>query len=287
MTTETRRYPKGYKNLPPRTGTLPEIARFDKDFFRFNAKQVDKMDIGIRLLLEVTQEALMDARLDISALRGSNTGVYVGHCFSDYLGQTARDKHLTGYELVNGAHTMAANKISYFYDLRGPSIVYDTACSSSLVALNAAFRDLRAGTIDRAIVGGVSVTLDPAKNAVFNAYTMLSPDGICYSFDERANGYCRSEGIATIILEREDVCKTGICRILGTSVNSDGFKTHGITYPSGAQQYSNARLAFDQAGVHPDSIGYIEAHGSGTTAGDAQELAGFARVFYGPGSVPR
>jgi fatty acid synthase len=182
---------------------------------------------------------------------------------------------------------MAANKISYFYDLRGPSIVYDTACSSSLVALNAAVRDLRAGTIDRAIVSGVSVTLDPAKNAVFNAYTMLSPDGICYSFDERANGYCRSEGIATIILEREDVCKTGICRILGTSVNSDGFKTRGITYPSGTQQYSNALLAFAQAGVHPDSIGYVEAHGTGTTAGDAQELAGFARVFYGPGTVPR
>ena len=243
------------------------------------------MDIGIRLLLEVTQEALMDARLDIAALRGTNTGVYVGHCFSDYLGQTSRDKTLTGYELVNGAHTMAANKISFFYDLRGPSIVYDTACSSSLVALNAAVRDLRAGTVDRAIVGGVSVTLDPAKNAVFNAFTMFSPDGCCYAFDERANGYCRSEGIATIILEREDVCTGGICRVLGTSVNSDGFKTKGITYPSGAQQHANAILALAQADVHPDSIGYIEAHGTDTTAGDAQELTGFTRVFYGTDST--
>jgi acyl transferase domain-containing protein/NADPH:quinone reductase-like Zn-dependent oxidoreductase/acyl carrier protein len=286
MTTPTRRYPEGYRNLPPRTGTLREIDRFDKDFFRFNPKQVDKMDIGIRLMLEVTQEALMDAHISIPALRGSNTGVYVGHCFSDYLGQVSRDKDLSGYELVNGAHTMAANKISYHYDLKGPSMVFDTACSSSLVALDAAVKDIRNGTVDRAIVGGISVTLDPAKNATFNAFTMLSPTGCCYSFDERANGYCRSEGIACVILERtEDAMVPGVCAILGTSVNSDGFKEKGITFPSGTQQFVNATKAFSIAGVSPDTIGYIEAHGTGTVAGDSQELGGFDRLFH-RGSVP-
>ena len=288
MTTPTQRYPEGYRDLPPRTGTIPDIASFDKDFFKFNTKQVEKMDIGIRLMLEVTHEALMDARIDINALRGSNTGVYVGHCFSDYLGQVSRDKTLTGYELVNGAHAMAANKLSFQYDLKGPSMVFDTACSSSLVALDAAMRDMENGTIDRAIVGGISITLDPAKNATFNAFTMLSPTGSCYSFDERANGYCRSEGIACLVLEREGQTNVApACKVLATSVNSDGFKEKGITYPSGTQQYENAKMAFRRAGVSPDTIGYIEAHGTGTVAGDSQELGGFDRLFYGEDAVPR
>ncbi len=120
MTSQNVRYPEGYLGLPPRAGTLPSIDRFDQDFFHFSTKQVEKMDIAIRLLLEVTHEALLDAQLPIESLRGSNTGVYVGHCFSDFLSRTTYDPSLTGYELVNGAHTMAANKISYFYDLKGP-----------------------------------------------------------------------------------------------------------------------------------------------------------------------
>lgn len=120
MTTETARYPKGFLGLPPRTGTLPTIDRFDQDFFHFSTKQVEKMDVAIRLLLEVTHEALMDAQVPIEALRGSRTGVYVGHCFSDYLNRSVYDATLSGYELVNGAHSMAANKISFFYDLTGP-----------------------------------------------------------------------------------------------------------------------------------------------------------------------
>ena len=125
MTSPTQRYPEGYLGLPPRTGTLPAINRFDQDFFKFSTKQTEKMDVAIRLLLEVTHEALMDAQLPIDQLRGTKTGVYVGHCFSDYLTRSTHDKALTGYELVNGAHTMAANKISFFYDFKGPR--YDDA----------------------------------------------------------------------------------------------------------------------------------------------------------------
>jgi fatty acid synthase len=120
MTTPTRRYPPGYLGLPPRTGTIPTIDRFDQDFFKFSTKQTEKLDVAIRMLLEVTHEALMDAQLPIEQLKGTKTGVYVGHCFSDFLGRSTCDKSLTGYELVNGAHAMAANKISYFYDLKGP-----------------------------------------------------------------------------------------------------------------------------------------------------------------------
>lgn len=165
------------------------------------------------------------------------------------------------------------------------SLSLDTACSSSLVAFHQACSDLKNGTIDRAIVGGLSLTLDPAKNASFNAFSMLSPDGRCYSFDTRANGYCRSEGIAAIVLESSRVRVSGIARVLGSSVNCDGHKENGITYPSAELQAANAQAAFDSTDgeVTPASVSFIEAHGTGTVAGDKEELEGFVSVFYGDG----
>ena len=205
MTTPSRRYPEGYRGLPPRSGTLPAIDLFDHEFFRMSQKQTEKTDIIIRQLLETCQEALMDAKLSTAALRGSNTGVYVGHCFSDFLNRASYDPDLSGYELVNGAHTMAANRLSFHYDFKGrfieskialslfalnllallnlflsfrhdfkgPSMAVDSACSSSLVALHMARNDLLNGVVDRAVVCGASLTIDPSKNAVFNAFTML------------------------------------------------------------------------------------------------------------------
>lgn len=134
------------------------------------------------------------------------------------------NKNKNGYELVNGTHSMAANRLSYFYDLKGPSMTLDTACSSSLVALDQAVKDINAGIIDRAIVGGISLTLDANKNASFNAFKMLSPTGHCYSFDSRADGYCRSEGIVCIILERGT---NGYAVIGGSGTNSDGSTAEG------------------------------------------------------------
>ena len=142
MTSNSVRYPKNYNSLPPFTGPLPQINKFDHNHFHYNIKQVEKMDISIRLLLELTYEAILDARLSIDSLKGSNTGVYIGHCFSDYLGQIKMDQNINGYELVNSCPSMAAGKISYYFDFKGPSLVFDTACSSSLVALEKAFQDI-------------------------------------------------------------------------------------------------------------------------------------------------
>lgn len=286
MTSESQRYPAGYKNLPPRTGTLEEIDRFDHKFFCFSKNQTDKMDIAIRIFMEVVHEAILDARLSVDALRGTNTGVYVGHCFSDFLSKVSHDPKLTGYELVNGAHAMAANKISFFYDLRGPSMAIDTACSSSCVALQSAFAAIERGEIDRAIVGGLSLTLDPHKNAVFNAFTMLSPDGRCHTFDVRANGYCRSEGVVAVVIESPRVRSHGYARLLGVSSNNDGHTPEGITYPSRESQAQNAKSAFAYANVCPSTISYIEAHGTGTVAGDREELAGLERVFAPSTGIP-
>jgi len=279
MTTDTKRYPKDYLGLPPRTGTLKTINKFDNKFFNMNMKQVEKTDIILRLILEITHEALLDAKIPIGELKNSKTGVYVGHCFSDYLGRTSNDKEKNGYELVNGAHCMIANRISFFYNLEGPSYVVDTACSSSMTALHNAVRDLKSGTITRAIVAGASLTLDPNKNATFNAFNMLSPDGKCYTFDKKANGYCRSEGIGVIILESSQEVSYGYASILGTSINSDGFKEKGITYPSSKCQTLNMLNCIKENNIDINDVNYIEAHGTGTNAGDHNELIGLTNIF--------
>lgn len=280
LTTGNTRYPHGHLGLPPRQGRLKEedVACFDASFFGLSHKQAEAMDPSIRILLKVSYEALMDAQIDVKRLRGSKTGVYVGHCFSDSLALlgSASNPNKNGYELVNGAYAMAANRLSYFYDLKGPSITVDTACSSSLVALDRAVRDIRQGLVDRAIVGGLSLTLDPHKNSSFNAFTMLSPTGRCHSFDTRANGYCRSDGIACVVLEPGS---KGYALVQGTGTNCDGAKPQGITYPSSKGQQTLMAEVFAKSKINPGGVVYHEAHGTGTIAGDKEELEALATIY--------
>jgi len=278
MTTDETRYPSHFMGLPPRMGKLPEINKFDNEFFQYSLKSAERMDPSIRLLLEITHEALLDARVNISGLRASKTGVYMGHCFSDYLNKIKENDDVTGHELIHSCKSMAAGKISYFYDFKGPSVCYDTACSSSLVALENAFKDLQNGTITRAVVGGISLTLDPAVNNLFNKFKMLSPDGKCFVFDDRANGYCRSEGIGVIILESSAVCSHGYATLEGIGVNSDGYIKEGITYPNKQAQIDIAEDVLCRFNIDRARIGYVEAHGTGTKAGDKNELTSIASV---------
>eukprot|EP00750_Incisomonas_marina_P026842 INCI5956.2.p1 GENE.INCI5956.2~~INCI5956.2.p1 ORF type:complete len:443 (+),score=81.76 INCI5956.2:756-2084(+) len=203
--------------------------------------------------------------------------------YTDFCRRAARDESLSGYEAVNGAQNMLANRLSFHYDFQGPSMVMDTACSSSFVALHQARQDILAGIVDRAIVAGTSITSDPNINMTLKAYTMLSPTGTCHSFDDNADGYCRSEGIFVIVLESQRICRAGYATVLASSVNSDGFTEKGITFPSGVAQTRNMRNALQRANISPDSISYIEAHGTGTTAGDNQELQGMSALFYADG----
>ena len=277
MTSKSKRYNEQL-DLPKKTGTLNNIEKFDNEFFKFNINQVDKMDPSIRLLLEITHEALLDSRLSIKNLRGSNTGVYIGHCFSDYFNFLTHDK-ITGNEVINSHTSMAAGKISHFYDLKGPSYVTDTACSSSMVALENAFKDITFGNIDRAIVGGISLNLNPKINEMFYKYKMLSPDGICYSFDSKANGYCRSEGIGVVILESNRICDYGYCKIEGILTNSDGYTSKGITHPNYQSQADLGNRVIKKNNIDINKIGFIEAHGTGTTAGDSAELKSLSIIF--------
>lgn len=283
LTTAKTRYPHGHLGLPPRQGLLKEkdVQNFNAPFFGLSHKQAQAMDPGVRLLMQVSYEALMDAQINIQSLRGSMTGVYVGHCFSDYfsLQSSSANPDKSGYELVNGAHCMAANRLSYFYDLRGPSMTIDTACSSSLVAVDRAARDIKAGIVDRAVVGGLSLTLDPHKSASFNTFNMLSPTGHCHSFENRADGYCRSDGVACIVLERGI---GGYAYVAGSGTNSDWATDQGITYPSSKQQAALMHCVFAESSIEPHCVSYHETHGTGTIAGDSEELDALSVVFSQP-----
>ena len=166
MTSTNTRWPKGYKKLPPRAGIIDEeeIENFDYSYFKMSPTQAQDADPILKICLELTHEALLDANINIlKDFRGSNTGVYIGHPFSDFCGEACKKYKKNGYELVCGTNCMTANRISFYYELKGPSYTVDTACSSSLVALNCAMSDLKSGKISRAVVGGASLCLDVNK----------------------------------------------------------------------------------------------------------------------------
>lgn len=192
MVQETTRWPAGIHGIPSRTGNIKDIEEIDPTLFGIHGAQAEKMDSQLRLLLHSTLEALNDASLSPEVLRGSNTGVFIGACFSDMHDYVLRDPEaVTGYEQTGCAQSMFANRLSFTFDWHGPSYTVDTACSSSMVALSCALKSLESGDCDIAIVGGSSITLRPEGNLAFNKLHMLSPDGACKSFDVAANGYCR------------------------------------------------------------------------------------------------
>jgi 3-oxoacyl-(acyl-carrier-protein) synthase/NADPH:quinone reductase-like Zn-dependent oxidoreductase/malonyl CoA-acyl carrier protein transacylase len=277
---QSKRYPKGYLGLPDRAGHVSNrLDAFDQTFFKMNKMHVDGMDIQIRMLLEVVYEAILDSNLSIEKLQNTNTGVYVGNCFSDYHNGILQSIHnVNGYENLGSAISMSANKISHFFNLTGPSIAIDTACSSAMYALSIACDDLVSGKIDRAIVAGVSLNLRPVVSSVFQKYNMLSPDGTCFSFDERANGYCRSESINAIILQRD----FGYAKIIGYGVNANGTTEQGIAFPNVHKQTELFESVCSRFHIEKSKIEYIESHGTGTNAGDNAEITALDTVYGSP-----
>lgn len=236
------------------------------------------------MVAESVWEAVADAGYSMADLAGSSTGVYVGGCFSDLHKALLRDLRLvSGYENTGCSHAMFANRVSFYFDLKGPSMTIDTACSSSLVALHQALQDLSSGVITRAIVGGVSVVTDPALSKSFHMYNMLSPTGRCHSFDDLADGYVRADCIGALLLESASLASSGYLRVLGSGVNSDGWKQEGVTFPSAAMQAQLCRSVLERTGIDSAAVRYVEAHGTGTVVGDRQELAAIDAVFGGTG----
>jgi acyl transferase domain-containing protein/acyl-CoA synthetase (AMP-forming)/AMP-acid ligase II/acyl carrier protein len=268
---------------PPWGGFLPSVDGFDAEFFSISPREADLMDPQQRLLLEVAHEALEDAGLVPAALAGSRAGVFIGISNNDYGRLLAR--HPAGTEAHAGtgnALSIAANRVSYVFDLRGPSLVIDTACSAALVAVHHAVRSLQSGESSLAIAGGANLMLAPELTATYARAGMLAPDGHCKTFDAAADGYVRGEGCGVVILKLLSAAQRDGDRvaavICGSAINQDG-RSNGLTAPNGPAQQAVVRAALRDARVAAAAISYVETHGTGTALGDPIEVNALREVL--------
>ncbi len=264
-------------------GFVEQVDGFDPQFFGISPREAARMDPQQRLLLEVTWEALEDAGQVAEKLAGSQTGVFVGISNNDYGRIQFSDlSRIDAYAGTGNALSIAANRISYLLDFRGPSIAIDTACSSSLVAVHLACASLRNGESTLAVAGGVNLILSPAITMNFTKAGVMAPDGRCKTFDSGANGYVRSEGAGLVVLKplsRAIADKDTIYGVIrGSAVNQDG-RSNGLMAPNRLAQEEVLREAYRRAGVSPGDVQYVEAHGTGTLLGDPIEARALGRVL--------
>ncbi|XP_034230761.1 fatty acid synthase-like [Thrips palmi] len=277
---DDRRWKLDHPEIPQRTGKINNVGKFDAAFFGIHYKQAHAMDPMCRLLLEKSYEAIVDAGLNPQSLYGTKTGVFIGACFSESEKTWFYEKlEVNGFGITGCSRAMLANRISYWLGVNGPSYTVDSACSSSLYALEHAYKSIRDGHCDAAIVGGCNLCLHPYVSLQFSRLGVLSRDGTCKSFDENANGYCRSEAIVVIFLQKSKDAKRVYANLVHAKTNCDGYKEQGITYPSGQMQQRLLEEFYQECGVDPRTLGFVEAHGTGTKVGDPEELAALDTVF--------
>lgn len=267
-------------------GFIDDIDQFDAPFFSISPREAYHMDPRQRLLLETSWEALEYAGQSPSQLAHSKTGIYIGLSGSDYLNKMMRELDWTQVSAYFGSGntlSVAAGRIAHILGLNGPALAVDTACSSSLVALQLACQSLRAGQIDMALVGGANLVLDEGPSVAFSKARMLASDGRCKTFASNADGYVRSDGCSMVVVKRlSDAEQNGdniLAVIHGIATNHDG-KSSGLTVPSGQaqQQVINEALA-NAPQISPESVSYVETHGTGTPLGDPIELKALAKAY--------
>ena len=266
-------------------GFLKDIDKFDNEFFRISPIEAESIDPQIRLLLELSYEAIEDAGIDLNQIKKTDTGVFIGISTIDYLKKSIRsyDKSfINSYSITGTLAASASGRISYAYDLAGPSISIDTACSSSLVALHQACKSLLSNETNLNIVGGVNLMLSPEYHVGFSRLGALSPDGHCKAFDASANGFVRSEGSAVLIIKKLSDAIRDKDNILGTipgsCINNDGSEG-GFTAPNPLAQEDVIRKALTLSGITINDVDYIETHGTGTKIGDPVELEAIGKVY--------
>lgn len=264
-------------------GQLDDIWGFDPAFFGISPREAVQMDPQQRILLQAVWEAIEHAGLTTKSLSEGKTGVYIGASASDHSWRFLGDMAAIDSQFMTGnTLSIISNRISYLFDLKGPSFTVDTACSSSFYALHQAVQALHNGEIDTAIVGGVNALLQPAAFIGFSRATMLSPEGLCKAFDSRADGYVRSEGAVAFVLRRMDVAQDNDDPVrsvlLGSGVNSDG-RTVGMAMPSAVRQADLLRQMMRELQFDADDLAFLEAHGTGTPVGDPMEATAIGEVF--------
>jgi myxalamid-type polyketide synthase MxaE and MxaD len=274
-------------------GFLEGIEQFDPLFFGISPREAERLDPQQRLLLETAVEALEDAGENMMALQGSATGVFVGQWLNDFEGRLFADPEAVDFYMTTGSGRYASSgRVSYQLGFHGPSLTIDTACSSSLVAVHLAARSIRSGESTLALAGGVNIILQPHVSIAYSQSRMLAADGRCKFGDASGDGYVRSEGAGLVVLKALDRAIADGDRIYavirGSAINNDGRTSGSMGTPSRVGQEKLLRQALRDAGVTPGSVGYIEAHGTGTRAGDPVELGALSDVLgEGRGAGPR
>jgi acyl transferase domain-containing protein/acyl carrier protein len=266
-------------------GFLGDVDGFDCDFFGLAPREAQSMDPRQRLLLEVCHEGLEDALIPASRLAGSRTGLFLGLYNDDFAQlhvRLDRPDGLDGYLGTGTSHAIAAARLAYQLDLRGPALTLDAACASSLAAVHLACASLRRRESDLALAAGVNLILSPLFGMITDRMGMMAPDGRCKPFDARADGFVRSEGCGVVVLKRlADAVADGDpirAVIRGSAMNQDG-ATNGITAPNGRAQQAVIEAALADAGIAAADVGYVECHGTGTPLGDPVEVDALARVY--------
>ena len=273
----------GWKTQSKFGGFMPDIDSFDPLFFGISPKEAHLMDPQQRLILQAAWHAVEDAGEKMSALSGSRTAVFLGVATSDY--DQLGDRYLDAYDAHHStgvAHSITANRISYLFNLTGPSEPVDTACSSSLVAIHRAVQALRSGDCNAALVGGVNAMLTPKLTLSFDKAGMLSADGRCKAFDDKANGYVRGEGVGVFYLKRlKDAIKdkNPISAVIKSTAVNHGGKANSLTAPTPSSQADLLVDAYQKAGFPIETLGYLEAHGTGTKLGDPIEIEGIKQAY--------
>lgn len=264
-------------------GYLPDLAEFDAEFFGLSPVEAANMDPQQRILLKLTWDAMEDALIPANTLRGANVGVFMGSTNNDYANLITADSSAAHpYALTGNSTSIIANRLSYAFDFRGPSVAMDTACSSSLVAIHQAVRSLRDGDSDVAVAGGVNLLASPFATVAFSELGVLSPTGQIHAFSDDADGIVRSDGAGVLVLKRlADAQRDGnniLGIVKGSAVNSDG-RSNGLTAPNPDAQVDVLRAAYADAGIDPTSVDYVEAHGTGTILGDPIEATALGAVL--------
>lgn len=285
---------KGLTNVQHAYFVNGDVSRFDNEAFNISPNEARAIDPQQRLLLEVAYESIENAGIPLERMRGTDTAVYTGLFpdyfsvrlvtdervaglfVSDYSASLLRDIDCTPKYFSTGASTaLGANRLSYFFDIHGPSLVVDSACSSTLVALHHAINTLQSEESGMALVCGANLIINPDMFVHMSELGFLSPDGICHSFDAAANGYARGEGVVSLLLKPLDAAlRDGDAVravIRGCSVNQDG-RTNGLTYPSEQAQTANMRKLYQKIGINPGDVSYVEAHVSNVSTWTAESL---------------
>lgn len=279
------------KVVSRRAGFVDDVTGFDAPFFGMSAREVRLMDPQHRLLMETAWRAIEHSGTAPTSLANTNTGVFVGLATHDYLGMASDEltyPEIEAYMAIGTSNAAAAGRISFRLGLQGPAVAVDTACSSSLVAIHQACQALRLNECDLALAGGANVLLTPATMITFSSAHMLAPDGRCKTFDAAADGYVRGEGCGVVVVKRlEDAVRDGDrirAVIRGSAINQDG-ASGGLTVPNGVAQQRVIADALKRAGLRPADVGYLEAHGTGTSLGDPIEAQAAGEVL-GAGRAP-